>query len=42
MTSILQKIFKAVKQKLEGEILKLHNIRYKCPKEKEKKEMRHP
>ena len=40
MTSILQKIFEAVKKKLEGEILKMHNIRDKCPKKKE--EMRHP
>ena len=38
LTWILQNLFEAVKQKLEGEILKLRN---KCPKKKEK-EIRHP
>jgi len=30
-------MFEAVKQKLEGEILKLKDIRDKCPRKKEKK-----
>ena len=38
LTSILQKFFGAVKQKLEVEILKLHNIRDKCPKKKKEEE----
>ena len=40
-TKIYLNIFEAVKQKLEGEFLKLHNIRDKCPKLKKEK-MKHP